>query len=320
MTDAVTGYAVWPSGVRWIVLSTDDGWRTVRNRTPVAVPTDGGLVIAARTGHVAVGVLPFQQLAVSPMLTSDGTTREWAPAQLPSALAATSTALARSSDATWAVLADGDVVTSTDSGATWSLSTSSRQLDPSGAVTISGVGFPDGSTGFLTTSSDGSTSPALFVTRDGGRSWADSGLHTDGGVISTRVPCRIGAMWAVPVQIDDHLVVATASATTGPWTLGQALPDSGAALISCTPRRVVAGVGAGDSEQLYAAAPGDPWSSLGRLDHGIDSLAAISDSTAIATDADPSRMLDISLDGSVRVTELVLPDWVATVGGPSMRS
>jgi hypothetical protein len=319
MTDATTGYAVWPSGVRWIVLSTHDGWRSVVNRTPVAVPTDGGLVLAAQVGRVAVGVLPYQQLTVSPVLSSDGTTRTWTPSQLPSALAATSTALARSASATWAVLGDGRVLTSADATPTWVVTTSARQLDASGAITVTGVGFPDGATGFLTAARTGS-GPSLFVTQDDGASWADTGLRADGQTVSTWLPCLVGSMWAAAAQVDDHLELLTAPSATGPWTANGTVPAPGRTLVSCTPGGLLAAVPTGDSEQLYTASRGRSWSPAGVLDGRLLSLTAVSDREAFATDADHSAMLHVSLGGSVRVTRIAMPEWVATIGGPSMRS
>ena len=160
----------------------------------------------------------------------------------------------------------------------------------------------------------------MFVTADAGRSWRDSGIRTEGQAVGARVPCHIGTTWAVPVQVDDHLVVLSAPAATGPWTTGPVVPAAGRALVTCTPSRVVAAVPAGGSEQLFAAEPGAAWSSLGSLDRRLDSLAAASDITAFATDDDTSRMLEVALGGDLRVTETPLPDWVATIGGPPMRT
>jgi hypothetical protein len=319
MTTPTTGYAVWPSGVRWIVISTTDGWRSVTNRTPVAVPTDGGLVLAAGDGQVAVGVLPFQQLTVSPVLTSDGTTRQWAPTQLPSALAPAPTAIARSPGATWAVLVDGAVVTSLDHSSTWSESTSARRVDGSGSSSVTGVAFPALGTGFLTLTTTGSGS-VLVTTDDGGRTWRDSGVHAVGLAATAWTPCRIGRRWVAPVQVDDQLVVFVSDAATGPWVAGPQLPHTGRALVTCTPERVLAAVPDGASDVLYSAPPGGAWSGQGSVDRHLNSLTAVSDIEAFAIDGDPSHVLDVALDGSARVVPLALPGWVATLGGPSMRA
>ena len=319
MTGPDTGYAVWPSGVRWIVLGTQDGWRTVANRTPVAVPTDGGLVLAASNARLALGVLPFQALTVSPVLTSDGTTRQWVPSQLPSALAPSATAVARSQDATWAVLVDGSVLTDSDGTSTWTSVTSAHRLDPSASATLTGVTFPGGSSGFLT-ASRGSPGPSLFVTDDSGRTWHDSGLRVRGTAVSSWPPCRIGSTWAAPVQVDDHLVVLTADQAEGPWSAGPALPASGDAIVSCTPSRVVASVATGGSDALYSIAPGGSWAALGTVGRHLVTLTAVSDTSAFAADSDPGRVLEVSLGAPVRVSDVPLPDWVATIGGAPMRN
>jgi hypothetical protein len=319
MTGKDAGYAVWPSGVRWIVLGTKDGWRKATNRTPVAVPTDGGLVLAAAAGRVALGVLPFQQLMVSPVLTSGGSTRLWAPSQLPSALAPSSTALARTQGATWAVLADGSLRAAADGSSSWTAVTSAQQLDPSHAATLTGVSFPGGATGFLT-AAHSSAGPSLFVTTDAGRTWRDSGLSVAGTSVMPWPPCRIGSTWVTPVQVDDRLEVFTAARASGPWTQGPSIPSAGSALVTCTPERVIASVPSDGTELFFAAAPGGNWTAAGSLDRPLVTMTAVSDTTAFAADADPSRVLEVSLGTPVRVAELPLPTWVGTLGGAAMRN
>ncbi|MBI1378140.1 MAG: hypothetical protein GC157_11755 [Frankiales bacterium] len=318
MTGPESGYAVWPSGVRWIVLSTTDGWRTVTNRTPVAVPTDGGVVLAAQPGRLTLGVLPFQALTVSPVLTSDGSTRQWNPTQLPSALAATAGALARTGSTTWAVLADGSLVRQDDGAATWTTAAAPGSL-PLGDGSPTGIWFTPDGTGFVTVSrhDDG---PLLLVSDDSGATWRDSGLRAAGSDVAARPPCRLGSSYAVPVQADDHLLVLTASSSAGPWTAGPALPASGQAVVSCAPASVVAAAPSGGGDAVYAAAPGAAWAQVGSTDTRLVSLDAVSDTRAFAADDDAGRVLDLALGPAPAVTEVPLPDWVATIGGGAMRT
>jgi len=319
MTSADAGYAVWPSGVRWIVLGTTDGWRTVTNRTPVAVPTDGGLVLAAGTGRVWVGVLPFHELTVSPVLTSDGMTRLWSPTQLPSGLEPSSTAIGRSSAATWAVLADGSVVSLRDGATSWTRSTSAHELDATGALTLSGVSFAHGSTGFLTARRK-SSGPTLFITTDAGLSWHDSGLRTAGAAVRAWTPCFIGASWVAPVQVDDRLVLMTSANPDGPWRAGPPAPVAGQALVTCTPQRVIAAIPDNGSDSLFAAGLDGAWTALGPSGRHLLSMTGASDDVAFAADADSSRVLRVQLSDPVRIDGLALPAWVATIGGDAMRN
>ncbi len=320
MTDARVGYAVWPSGVRWVVLGTVDGWRTVVNRTPVAVPTDGGLVLSARGTHVAVGVLPYQQLLVSPVLQSSGPGRVWSPTQLPSALAATTSALARAEGATYAVLADGGVVSAPDGAATWTRVTSAKDLAPGGGLSVTGVAFPDGRTGFVMGTGP-SDHPVLFT--GAGSSWTAVDLPLTGGGTATALsPCLAGATWVVPVAREGRLDMFTAPAPTGPWTADPELVTTATPLVGCSPQRVWAAAPVGPSDVLSVAPLGGGWTPLGDLGTHLVALTPVSDTEAFAADSDPTRILAISVaaQGRPTTTQLPLPDWVATVGGAAMRN
>ena len=60
----------------------------------------------------------------------------------------------------------------------------------------------------------------------------------------------------------------------------------------------------------------------GSLDAHLSSLAPVSDTEAYAADDDPSHVLHVMLPTPATVTTqtLALPDWVATIGGASMRN
>ena len=320
MTGAQVGYAVWPSGVRWVVLGTTDGWRTVVNRTPVAVPTDGGLVLSARGAQVAVGVLPFQQLLVSPVLQSSGPGRVWTPSQLPSALVATTSAVARAEGATYAVLADGGVVAAVDGTSSWAPATSAQRLAPDGHLTVSGVVFPDGRTGFVM-GAGSSDRPVLFT--GAGSSWAAVRLPVTGGGTATALPpCLAGGTWVAPVALEGHLELFTAASPTGPWAAGPDLRTTATPVVACGPHQVWAALPDGGSDVLRTAAPGGAWTTRGDLGTHVTGLAPVSDTSAFAVDSDPSHVVAVSLaaDGSTATTSLPLPAWVATVGGAAMRN
>jgi hypothetical protein len=322
MVDASTGYAVWPSGVRWIVLSTNDGWRTVVNRTPVAVPTDGGLVLAATSSRIAVGVLPHEQLSVSPVLQTPPAPVSWQPSQLPDALLATAGSLAAGPTATWAVLAGGRSVVSSAAGTdTWTTSVTTSALDPQPGLAITGVAFAGDitGTGFLTARGPAAR-PVLFVTTDAGSSWQPAGLPLGSGTAESLAPCQVGSTWMAPVVSGGRLTVYTSTAPAGPWVAGPALPAEGEPVAACGPDRLWVATHHGSTEELRTQAPGGPWVLAGPLDGTVTSLAAVDRGRAFATFADPARIEALSVGAGVTASKVTLPDWVATIGGAVMRN
>jgi hypothetical protein len=320
MVDSRVGYAVWPSGVRWIVLGTVDGWRTVVNRTPVAVPTDGGLVLAAAGDGLAVGVLPHEQLTVSPVLSSSGTGRTWVPSQLPGALAPTATSLARSEHATYAVLAEGTVVALSDGTESWRAVATPHQLDPSGLLTVTGVFFPDGRTGLLTATGP-AAGPVVFSSIDGGSSWVPAVTPTTstGDAVALQ-PCLVGSTWVVPIEADGHVRLFSATQPQGPWSGGPPLAVSSRPVVGCSQHLVWIAVPEGGSDVLEVAGPGGGWTSRGSLGTHLVTLSPVSDTQAFASDDDASRVLAVSGATDASLTRIALPDWVATVGGAAMRN
>jgi hypothetical protein len=319
MTGPRTGYAVWPSGVRWILLRTDDGWRTVKNATPVAVPTDGGLVLATGGGRAAVGVLPYEKLTVSPVMRSEGASRTWTPSQLPSALAASAHALALTDGDAWAVLADGSVMRQHVGSQEWSTSLTASTPGSNGTLDITGVAFPDGRTGFLSGRRSGS-GPVLLTTTDGGSRWVDTGITATASTTSY-LPCRLGSMWVAPVLSDGRLELRTSSSPTGPWSVGPSLDAASAPLASCGTTMLWAGVRAAGSESLHGFTVQSGWTPLGSVPRPLVSLGATSDAVAYAAaEDDPSVVVELTTGSSLGVAELRLPDWVATIGGAPMRN
>jgi hypothetical protein len=321
MTDARTGFAVWPSGVRWIVLGTTDGWRTVQNRTPVAVPTDGGLVLAARGVHAAVGVLPYQQLTVSPVLRSTGSGRVWDPSQLPSALLPAPGSLSLSEHAAFAVLADGSVAMSSDGSSSWSRVEGFGSSPSVSGTRATGVVFPDGRAGFVTVTGPGDR-PVLFAGAEAAETWTPVGLPLSGSAPAVALPpCLAGSTWVATVMQNGRLLLFTAPTSRGPWTQGQGLAVPATPLVACSAHRVWAVIPTDSEDVLATADLGGAWTTRGSLGGRVSSLAPVSDTEAFASDDDPGRVLRITLTSGATTTQpLPLPDWVATIGGASMRN
>ena len=319
MTGALSGFAVWPSGGQWVLLATSDGWHSVQNRTPLAVPTDGGLVLAADADHVAVGVLPHELLTYSPVLGSVTAGKAWTPTQLSAALLGSSSSVARSEHATWAVLAGGELVTEPDGSRQWQQVTTPVMLDATGHFTVTGVAFPDGATGFVTGSGPAGR-PVLFQSTDLGRSWHAASVSLDGeGTATSLAPCRVGTTWVAPVFSGGRLRVFTASDAHGPWTAGSPLPMSSLPAVACGPDRVWAAVpeAGGDSDVLFVQAPGGPWTDQGTLPSRVASLAVASADQGFAATAEADAVLSVTLGHGPLTAWLALPNWVASLGSGS---
>jgi hypothetical protein len=319
MTGAQTGFAVWPSGAQWVVLGTTDGWRTVTNRTPVAVPTDGGLVLAADTTQVSVGVLPHGLLTVSPVLQSNDAGASWRPSQLPGALLARPWSLT-APPMSWAILDPGGMVVSKAQGAqVWVPSTSAAQLDPGGGLVLHGVEFAEPTTGFLFGTSTTNGHP-VYVTTDRGRSWRAVPLPTAGrGPVTALAPCRSAGMWVVPVLTSEALTLFTSIGPAGPWRAGPALSVPSPPLVACGPNRVWAAVPGEGPDTLVTAAPGQAWSAGQDIGTRLSSLAVASEGVAYGVGTDRDAVVSLRLDPRLEVSELGLPDWVGTIGGAPMR-
>ena len=321
MVGAQAGYAVLPSGARWIVIGTTDGWRTVTNATPTSVPTDGGLVLSATGTRVAVGVLPHEQLTVSPVLVSHDGAGTWAPTQLPGGLLAAPGALATSRDALWAIVTGGGgrLVTAASTAGPWREVGSATTVQPPGTVTFTGVGFPDGRTGFVT-----ATGPAdglLLLSGSGGRPWQPVALPvTATGSATALTPCRVGADWLVPVVSDGRLVVYRSRALDGPWQVGSAVAVAAAPVVGCGRTAVWVVSEGGSSDRLLLSDGTGAWSDQGDLPAGVTSLSVADDDTAFATAGGAARLLRIQLGQPLATTWIPLPAWVATVGGGAMRN
>ena len=92
-------------------------WRLV---TPPAVADNGGLVAAGSATSLLIGFRPSQDLTFSPLATSTSTGAKWSAGLLNAGLANVPDALAASGSQELALLHDGTIDASTDSGATWS--------------------------------------------------------------------------------------------------------------------------------------------------------------------------------------------------------
>ncbi len=323
MTSASNGYAVWPSGARWIVIGTTDGWRTVVNRTPMAVPTDGGLVVLARQAQLWVGVLAHQLLRVSPVLQAGGAARTWVPSQLPGALLPTSSSLARSAHALWAVLADGRVAQLPDGSQAWSvLGVVNTEMAHLGSP-ARGIDFADGAHGLIW-AADPAGHPVLWSTTNEGATWVHQQL-ADSAPGQVLAACHVDELWLVPVAEPGRLVLYSSSSPHGPWTKGGALAAASPPVVACAPHSLWAAVPRDGGGEIYVTVDttgSAAWVDRGALASQLTSLAPVSESEAWATSDDATAVFAVNLPsagaGKIIVSRTVLPQWVTTVGGAAM--
>jgi hypothetical protein len=99
------------------VRSSTGKWQLV---TPPGVADNGGLVAAGSSGSLLVGFRPSQDLTFSPLAVSTSTGAHWTAGLLNADLANVPDALAASGSQELALLRDGTIDASTDSGGTWS--------------------------------------------------------------------------------------------------------------------------------------------------------------------------------------------------------
>jgi hypothetical protein len=189
-------------------------------------------------------------------------------------------------------------------------------------ATATGIVFPDGRTGFVT-ATGASDQPVLFTSADDGVTWRSVDLPLAGsGTAVALPPCLMGSTWVAPVAVGGRLAVFTAPSPSGPWTAGPDLASPATPLVACGPHRLWVALPGAGSDTLATADPGGAWEMHGSLDAHLSSLAPVSDTEAYAADGDPGRVVRVSLPtGTTSITEpLPLPDWVATIGGASMRN
>lgn len=318
MTGASSGYAVLPSGPSWVLLSTRDGWSQLGNATPAAVPTGGGIALAAANGEVAAGIGPYDQLISSPILTSSDPAHGWTPAELPAGLADSRHAIALDSGTTTAVLTGGGGSLVRRAAAGWTTLSTAKGLQPSGRLTLDSISWAAGGVGWLTGHGPAGTAIA-FTSKDNGASWTPvPGLP--GNATAALAPCGAGQSWQLPVLAADGTVRVYRSTDGGQrWQPGASVPVAGNQPVwGCHGDGTwLLGVAAGGNRLLVSTDAGTSWRDAGAAPRGITDLAMVDASSGFAagqvsTDA---RLWSVSVAGSAGFQAITLPGWLSTIGG-----
>ncbi|MGH8889271.1 MAG: WD40/YVTN/BNR-like repeat-containing protein [Acidothermaceae bacterium] len=324
VNDGVTGWAVWPSGQEWVLLHTTDGWLSVTNATPSAVPTGGGLVVAKADNRVAVAVEPYDRLTQSPFLTGNGDPAAWNPAELPGAIIDSRSALTSFAAATTAVLRSAEGGTVVKSNATgWTTLTDAAKLAPKSGLKLDGISSASDSVGWITGHAPAG-SPVAFQTTDGGTTWAPVQLPISSAVAAL-APCGSGDDWLMPVENADGKVVIARTTDAGhSWVAGTALTTpSGSPVWGCHADTVwVAARTAHAADHVFASHDGGgTWTDNGPAPQGLTDLTPIGNGEGFAssTTSKSQTLWKVGADGGqfVRIT---LPGWVATLGAQMSES
>jgi hypothetical protein len=314
MSDRAAGLAVWPSGHAWLLLGTTDGWRHVANRTPVAVPTAGGLVAAASSGSIAVAIGTYERLTRSPFVTSSA--GAWRPSELPGAVSDSRGAVSIAAGRAAAVIGGAGGTVVTREGRVWTRLTDASKLIPGGGVKLDSVTWADARLGWLTghgTSGD----PMAFRSLDGGHSWLPVSQAT-GASVAALAPCGAGSSWLLPVVFGNGTVRIYRTTDSGmSWLAGDAIPlAAGAPAWGCREEQVwMAGRGAHVDQVFASNDAGQSWVDVGAAPRGLTDLAPTGDGAGYAasiTSGHPA-LWSVTRDGR-RFTSIALPGWVATIG------
>ena len=316
MTSSSTGWAIWPSGRSWLVLSTLDGWRTVANATPIAVPTGGGFVLADGGGQIAAAVGVYERLTQSPLLTREDTATQWQPEELPGAVVDDRNAISVSGGQTAAVLAPAGGTVVTGGGDGWQTVTTGATLNPAGGLRLDTVTWASDARGWLTGHGPAGT-PLVFQTADAGHSWTPVPLAGTAAV-AVLAPCGTAASWLLPVIDSDGTITVERTTDGGEsWSAGAAiaLPDSAPAW-GCQGDHVwMAGL-AGRLDHLFASSDaGQTWVDRGAAPATLTDLVPEVGGTgfAVSRKGSVSTLWAVADDGT-RFTPRPLPAWVATLG------
>jgi hypothetical protein len=315
----VTGheaYVVWPSASAWLLLRSSDSFRTVQNRTPVAVETDGGLVGEYTAARSAVAIGATDRLYRSPLLTAQGSGR-WSPAELPGAVVPVQGAVAvQPGGAPSAIVAAAHGTLLLRATAGWRTLASGARLAGSGDLRLQTITWLTQRIAVVTGTSSDARSPVAFRTTDGGSSWQPvTGLPSNG--VTALAPCRTTGELLLPVITRTGAEMTMRSGDSGAsWQAGHRFTAaSGVPAWGCSAKAVwtVADIPHG-THVLTSTDAGRTWHTAGTAPADLTSLAPVDAGDGYATSGGRTPTLYAVDDGARRFRPITLPAWVATVG------
>jgi photosystem II stability/assembly factor-like uncharacterized protein len=315
MSDAERGWAIWPSGDSWLLLRTTDGWHTVTNATPVAVPTGGGLVVDNAGATVAVAVGAYERLLRSPVLTKPAIAAQWRANELPGAIMNDRNALSLAGQRLSAIItrAGGTVVMAQRNG--WNTLVSANSLDPDGRLLLGTVSWANSRIGWVT-GRGWLGAPVAFQTTDGGHRWRP--IQVAGvAPVEALAPCGEGRRWLLPVIGRGRIALERTTDNGRHWYAGTSLPlPSGSPAWGCHGDHVWLEARSGKSQHVFASDDGgQTWAERGPAPRGLSSLVPGPGGSGFAASrtAETTAMWVVTGDGRHFVPR-ALPGWVATLG------
>ncbi|MCU1614878.1 MAG: Photosynthesis system assembly factor [Frankiales bacterium] len=314
MTSPASGWAVWPSGGAWVLLHTVDGFGHVENRTPIGVPTDGGLIGDFAGERAAVAVGPVEQLLRSPLLSTAGTA-PWTPAELPGGVVRSRGAVALAGTGVTALTSGAGGTLLTQRGGSWHAAVDARALPGASGLALDSVTWAGDSVGWLT--GHGRPGGAVaFGTTDAGVTWTPVRLPGSDDVAAL-APCGDGAGWSLPVlDSTGHIQVLRTRDGGGTWTAGQPLPVAvGEPAWGCSGDAVWVVAASGPANAVFSSADGGAtWTKKGAAPAGLTDLSPTGAGRGFAASGGRHPSL-WSVDGDgARFTRVPLPSWVAALG------
>lgn len=322
MTDGGVGWAVWPSSGSWLLLHSTNGWSDVANRTPVAVPTGGGLVAATPWfGRITVAVGAYRRLTRSPLLAGDGTVQHWTTAQLPAPVRNSRDAVSGAAAPTVLLEDPPGSVVRFIAGA-WVRLTDAKALVPSGTLHLDGITWASATLGWLTGHGPAGA-PMAWQTTDGGHTWSPL-ADAAGAAVAALAPCGAQSAWLLPVVTRDGMLrVARTNDGGATWALGAAVAlASGPPAWACRGKHLWMAGRAGGADHIYSSGDGGrSWAEAGRAPAGLTDLALTDPDRGFAASMTGKRatLWSVTADGK-RFTAIPLPGWVATVGAQTSDS
>lgn len=311
LTTAGNSWAVIPMSANpafWQVFvrpAASQAWQLV---TPPGVADNGGLVAAGTGGSLTVAVRPSQNLTFSPLATSTDGGARWSTGLIDANVAATPGALAASGSQLLALLRDGTILASSDSGGTW------RTLAAPGAV----AGSPAGRACGVTTVTDvsfGITQGEVLAAGTCGT--ASTGLFAYSAGAWSRVSLPVSGR--VVRMMPDLVLVASGTRLYAAWDTASGWPvsapltagDAGGVEASGSLAPGGAWVLLPGRRAAIVGGPGQPWRSLPEVPTGTAVLAAGPDGAVDALAASGSTLTVWRLGGAAT-------EWskIQTIGVP----
>jgi hypothetical protein len=320
MPDSSTGWAIWPSGDSWLLLRTGDGWRTVTNVTPAAVPTDGGLVVARSSVRVVAAVGAYERLVRSPILTRDDAATQWQTGELPGAVIDDRNAVSLVAGHASAVLAPSGGTVVIASRGRWSTLTTAAALVPDGSLHLDTVTWADAHLGWLTGHGPAGT-PVVFQTTDAGRSWTS--VPVPSSAVAALAPCGAGRHWLFPVIGGGGITVHRTMDGGRHWYAGASLSSAaGIPAWGCKDNHVWMAGKSGSADHVFSSDDGgQSWADRGLAPVGLSALAPEGGGSGFAAShtEKSDTLWAVTQDGG-RFTVRPLPAWLATLGAQQTTS